>query len=104
MFYSLPDDLIRYIYSFDNTYKQLYDNVINTMNMKFMYKNKIEDRIQSILLLKQQLTIHYYQQFYNTIFKHVIKEINLDNDETLYNKYNIFGSLFISLNNISYIE
>jgi len=43
-FYTLPKELIIYIYKFDGTYKILYNKCLNEMRKKFQI-NRINDRI-----------------------------------------------------------
>ena len=43
-FYRLPKELIIYIYSYDNTYKKIYNNCLNNM-LKLFQINRINDRI-----------------------------------------------------------
>jgi hypothetical protein len=45
-FYSLPKELIIYIYLFDNTYKTLYNQCMHEM-VKMFQINRINDRIVS---------------------------------------------------------
>jgi len=68
MFYNLPSDLITYIYTFDSTYKEFYNNVINEINMFYFYRKKIQ------IFKTKLLYIYTYINLYNPYdFKRIIK-------------------------------
>lgn len=61
MFFSLPEEIIRYIYEFDNTYHEIFKNVLKDIEILQIYKFKnlyyIYNKEEEILYLTDNLKI-----------------------------------------------
>lgn len=61
MFFSLPEEIIRYIYEFDNTYRDIFNEILKDIEyiQIYQYKNLfyIYDKEDEILYLTDSLKI-----------------------------------------------
>ena len=61
MFFSLPEEIIRYIYEFDNTYRDIFNEILKEIEyiQIYQYKNLfyIYDKEDEILYLTDSLKI-----------------------------------------------
>ena len=76
-FHRLPKELIIYIYSYDNTYKKIYNKCLNEMINMFQI-NQINDRILG------ELNIY---NIYNIYASREIKPINIYGNCFSFSKY-----------------
>lgn len=79
MLYSMPSDIINYIYSFDDTIKKNYDRVIDELNYNYTYKNFFN--------YIKYINIFHYKYIIHENMKHsaILKKIKYDNLRTLFN-------------------
>jgi len=93
--FNLPKELQNLIYSFDNTYKLQFDNVLKLINKKFVSKFKyskkythcsycnikVQNYTRHCYTLKHEYnsTLHGYNKYYKTIAKKILQYIKFNN-------------------------
>ena len=105
MIYSFPNEIITLIYSYDDTYRDIYTNgPLSTLKQINFYKVLIERNKKYIRILQKTNLVDVY-----IIKKEVINELNLNNKfsskysiEYYENLYNIYGRLYLNI--LSYIN
>lgn len=117
--YDLPSDIINSIYAFDNTYYEIYNDVMISLRLINFYKELIEKRKKNIkyiqLCVSRYTNIcsendkHTINTLTNVLNKNNIKKILLELDikkkqhHSYYHEvYNIWGNLYINYINYKY--